>query len=38
MAHLVKPFSITDLVPAIEVPAVSRFDEITQLERGGQPR
>jgi response regulator NasT len=32
MAYLVKPFSITDLVPAIEV-AVSRFDEITQLER-----
>lgn len=32
MAYLVKPFSITDLVPAIEV-ALSRFDEITQLER-----
>ncbi len=32
MAYLVKPFSISDLVPAIEV-AVSRFQEITQLER-----
>lgn len=32
MAYLVKPFSITDLVPAIEV-AVSRFEEIAQLER-----
>ena len=32
MAYLVKPFSITDLVPAIEV-AVSRFDEMRQLER-----
>lgn len=32
MAYLVKPFSITDLVPAIEV-AVSRFQEIAQLER-----
>lgn len=32
MAYLVKPFSITDLVPAIEV-AVSRFAELTQLER-----
>ncbi|WP_313674412.1 ANTAR domain-containing response regulator [Mycolicibacterium sp.] len=32
MAYLVKPFSITDLVPAIEV-AVSRFAEITQLEK-----
>ena len=32
MAYLVKPFSISDLVPAIEV-AVSRFEEITQLER-----
>jgi two-component system, response regulator PdtaR len=32
MAYLVKPFSITDLIPAIEV-AVSRFSEITELER-----
>jgi len=32
MAYLVKPFSITDLVPAIEV-AVSRFAEIAQLEQ-----
>ena len=32
MAYLVKPFSISDLVPAIEV-ALSRFQEITQLER-----
>ena len=32
MAYLVKPFSITDLVPAIEV-AVSRFAEITLLEK-----
>ena len=32
MAYLVKPFSITDLVPAIEV-ALSRFAEIAQLER-----
>jgi len=32
MAYLVKPFSITDLVPAIEV-AVSRFAEIAQLEK-----
>jgi response regulator NasT len=32
MAYLVKPFSATDLVPAIEV-AVSRFSEITELER-----
>jgi response regulator NasT len=32
MAYLVKPFSITDLVPAIEV-AVSRFAEIMQLEK-----
>lgn len=31
MAYLVKPFSITDLIPAIEV-AVSRFSEITALE------
>ena len=30
--YLVKPFSISDLVPAIEV-AVSRFQEIAQLER-----
>src|ERR687891_611868 len=32
MAYLVKPFSITDLVPAIEM-AMSRFAEITSLER-----
>jgi response regulator NasT len=32
MAYLVKPFSISDLVPAIEL-ALSRFTEITQLER-----
>ena len=31
MAYLVKPFSQTDLVPAIEM-AVSRFAELTQLE------
>src|ERR1700742_1724687 len=31
MAYLVKPFSITDLIPAIEL-AVSRFSEITALE------
>jgi AmiR/NasT family two-component response regulator len=31
MAYLVKPFSITDLIPAIEV-ALSRFSEITALE------
>ncbi|MGV0735810.1 ANTAR domain-containing response regulator [Mycobacterium syngnathidarum] len=31
MAYLVKPFSITDLVPAIEL-AVSRFSEIAALE------
>jgi AmiR/NasT family two-component response regulator len=32
MAYLVKPFSASDLVPAIEV-AVSRFNELTELER-----
>lgn len=32
MAYLVKPFSVSDLVPAIEV-ALSRFAEISQLER-----
>lgn len=32
MAYLVKPFSVSDLVPAIEL-AVSRFGEISQLER-----
>ncbi|CAN5125843.1 MAG: ANTAR domain-containing response regulator [Nocardioides sp.] len=32
MAYLVKPFTISDLVPAIEV-AVSRFAELTQLEK-----
>ena len=31
MAYLVKPFSVSDLVPAIEV-AVSRFEEMTALE------
>lgn len=31
MAYLVKPFSITDLVPAIEL-AVSRFGEVAALE------
>jgi len=32
MAYLVKPFSASDLVPAIEL-AVSRAEEITALER-----
>jgi response regulator NasT len=32
MAYLVKPFSISDLIPAIEV-AISRFSEIAALER-----
>ena len=32
MAYLVKPFSISDLIPAIEV-AVTRFSEISALER-----
>ena len=32
MAYLVKPFSVTDLIPAIEV-AVSRFSEIAALEQ-----
>jgi response regulator NasT len=32
MAYLVKPFSISDLIPAIEV-AVSRFNEISGLEK-----
>lgn len=32
MAYLVKPFSITDLIPAIEL-AVSRFGEVAALER-----
>jgi len=32
MAYLVKPFSASDLVPAIEL-AVSRFAELTELER-----
>jgi response regulator NasT len=31
MAYLVKPFSVTDLIPAIEL-AVSRFGEIAALE------
>ena len=32
MAYLVKPFSVTDLIPAIEL-AVSRFREIAALEQ-----
>jgi response regulator NasT len=32
MAYLVKPFTISDLIPAIEL-AVSRFSEIAELER-----
>ena len=32
MAYLVKPFTIPDLVPAIEM-ATSRFAEISALER-----
>lgn len=32
MAYLVKPFSITDLIPAVEL-AASRFKEITALEK-----
>src|SRR5689334_21368306 len=32
MAYLVKPFTITDLIPAIEM-AASRFAEITALEQ-----
>jgi AmiR/NasT family two-component response regulator len=32
MAYLVKPFTMTDLMPAIEI-AVSRFAEISALER-----
>jgi response regulator NasT len=32
MAYLVKPFSVTDLIPAIEL-AVSRFGELAALER-----
>jgi two-component system, response regulator PdtaR len=32
MAYLVKPFSITDLIPAIEL-AVSRFGELAVLEK-----
>jgi response regulator NasT len=32
MAYLVKPFTASDLVPAIEV-AVSRFQELAQLEK-----
>lgn len=32
MAYLVKPFSINDLIPAIEL-AVSRFGELAQLEQ-----
>jgi response regulator NasT len=32
MAYLVKPFSVTDLIPAIEL-ALSRFNEIAALER-----
>jgi response regulator NasT len=32
MAYLVKPFTASDLVPAIEL-AVSRFQELAQLEQ-----
>ncbi len=32
MAYLVKPFSVTDLIPAIEL-AISRFSEISALEK-----
>ena len=32
MAYLVKPFTISDLIPAIEL-ALSRFSEVTELER-----
>src|ERR1700719_2859459 len=32
MAYLVKPFTIIDLIPAIEL-ALSRLGEITELER-----
>jgi response regulator NasT len=32
MAYLVKPFTISDLIPAIEL-ALSRFSEVTALER-----
>ena len=32
MAYLVKPFTISDLIPAIEV-ALSRFSEVRALER-----
>ncbi|MGH3960060.1 ANTAR domain-containing response regulator [Mycobacterium sp.] len=32
MAYLVKPFTVTDLIPAIEL-ALSRFGEIAALER-----
>src|SRR5258708_4277725 len=32
MAYLVKPFTLSDLIPAIEL-ALSRFSEITALER-----
>ncbi|KAA8969712.1 ANTAR domain-containing response regulator [Mycobacterium sp.] len=32
MAYLVKPFTVSDLVPAIEL-ALSRFDELIELER-----
>jgi AmiR/NasT family two-component response regulator len=32
MAYLVKPFTISDLIPAIEL-AVSRFSEVTALEQ-----
>ncbi len=32
MAYLVKPFSVSDLIPAIEL-AVSRFGEVIALER-----
>ncbi|MDD4866787.1 MAG: response regulator [Mycobacterium sp.] len=32
MAYLVKPFTISDLIPAIEL-AISRFSEVAELER-----
>ncbi|HST73693.1 MULTISPECIES: ANTAR domain-containing response regulator [Kocuria] len=32
MAYVVKPFTVDDVVPAIEI-AISRFEEITALER-----
>ena len=32
MAYVVKPFTVDDVVPAIEI-AISRFEEISALER-----